>query len=103
MIEIHEGSTNVYADLGVADAGTMWAKAQLVAEMEDMIRARGWTPPQAADALGLAADTLANVRRGHFRGISEARLMDCLARLGRNAHRVVDAEHETPLAVASAA
>jgi len=103
MIEIHEGSTNVYADLGVADAGTMWAKAQLVAEMEDMIRARGWTLRQAADALGLAAGTLANVRRGHFRDISESRLLDCLARLGRNAQMAVSAEHENPLAVASAA
>jgi len=103
MIEIHAGSTNVYADLEVADAENMLAKAQLVAEMEDMIRARSWTPGQAADALGLAADTLANVRRGHFRDISEARLMGCLARLGRNAHRTVGAEHETPLAVVSAA
>jgi predicted XRE-type DNA-binding protein len=89
MIEIHEGSANVYADLGLPDPEEMLVKAQLVTKIREIIKARGWTQQQAADVLGLTQPRLSKMLRGQFRGISQARLLECLACLGRDVQIVV--------------
>jgi predicted XRE-type DNA-binding protein len=89
MIEIEEGSGNVYADLGVPDASDMLVKAQLTAKIGEIIKARKWTQAHAATVLGLTQPKLSKMLRGQFRGISEAKMLDCLARLGRNIQIVV--------------
>lgn len=89
MIEIHEGSGNVYADLGLPDAEEMLVKAQLVTKIREIIKARGWTQQQAADVLGLTQPKLSKMLRGQFRGISEAKMLDCMTRLGRDVQIVV--------------
>ncbi|MFT9640013.1 XRE family transcriptional regulator, partial [Alcaligenes phenolicus] len=43
MIEIEQGSGNVYADLGMHDAAEMRVKAQLPAKIAEIIKARQWT------------------------------------------------------------
>ena len=65
--EIHEGSTNVYADLGRPDADEMQAKATLVTKISQAITARQLSNDQAAAALGL---TLGELLAGRFRGYS---------------------------------
>ena len=47
---------------------------------------------EAAEVLGLAQPKLSNMLRGQFRGISEAKMMDCLVRLGRDVRIVVGKE-----------
>ena len=42
-ITIEEGSTNVYADLGYADAAEMQRKSQLAAEIARAIKAVSYT------------------------------------------------------------
>ena len=83
------GSGNVYADLGLADAEQMLVKARLVYKITETIRAKGWTQQQAAEATGIAQPKLSQMLRGQFHGISEARLMQCLTRLGRPVQIVV--------------
>jgi predicted XRE-type DNA-binding protein len=89
MIEIHEGSDNVYADIGLPDAEEMLVKAQLVTKIREIIKERGWTQQQAADVLGMTQPRLSKMLRGQFRGISEAKMLDCLTRLGRDVQIVV--------------
>lgn len=87
--EAHEGSGNVYRDLGFADADQMLVKAQLVTKIRDIIRERGLTQVEAAVILGLPQPKLSGILRGQFRGVSERKLIDCLTGLGRDVEIVV--------------
>jgi predicted XRE-type DNA-binding protein len=90
VLPSHEsGSGNVYADLGVDDTEGMLVKAQLVAKIAEILEERGYSQTKAAGVLGLPQPKLSKILRGQFRGVSERKLMDCLARLGRDVHIVV--------------
>jgi len=91
MIEIEQGSGNVYADLGMADASEMQVKAQLAAEIGSILKDRCLTQVQAAKILGMPQPKLSEMLRGRFRGISDSKMIDCLARLGRDVQIVVKA------------
>ena len=96
MISIETGSGNVYADLAVADASEMLVKARLASKINQAIQARGWTQQQAAKTLGISQAKLSGLLRGQFRGISEAKMMECLSLLG---HRVQIVITEQPALV----
>jgi predicted XRE-type DNA-binding protein len=89
MIEVERGSTNVYADLGRPDAEEMLVKARLASKIGEIIRKRKLTQVQAAAILGLSQPKLSGLLRGQFRGISEAKMMECLTKLGRDVRIVV--------------
>ena len=89
MSKIERGSTNVYADLGMADAEEMLVKAQLATEIGDIIKRRKLTQVQAAELLGISQPKLSGLLRGQFRGISESKMLECLTRLGRDIQIVV--------------
>jgi predicted XRE-type DNA-binding protein len=91
MIEIEEGSGNVYTDIGRADASEMLVKARLAAKIGSIIKARHLTQLQAAEILGLPQPKVSDMLRGKFRGISETKMIDCLSRLGRDVQIVVKA------------
>ncbi len=75
---------NVYADLGMADAGEMLVKARLATKIAEIIRQRKLTQDKAAKILGVPQPKLSNMLRGKFRGISEAKMLECLTKLGRD-------------------
>jgi predicted XRE-type DNA-binding protein len=83
------GTGNVYADLGFPDAEEMLVKARLAYKITETIKAKGWTQQQAAEVTGMPQPKLSQMLRGQFHGISEARLMECLTRLGRPVQIVV--------------
>ena len=89
MTKFEEGTGNVYADLSSEDAAEMLVKAQLATKIGEIIKARRWTQQEAADVLGLTQPKLSKMLRGQFRGVSEAKMLDCLARLGRDVQIVV--------------
>ncbi len=89
MIEIEKGSGNIYADLGMADADEMIVKAQLATKIGEIIKGRKWSQQKAAEVLGLTQPKLSKMLRGQFRGISEAKMLDCLARRGRDVQIVI--------------
>lgn len=89
MSKIEQGSTNVYADLGLENAEEMLVKAQLATKIGEIIKRRKLTQIQAAELLGMTQPKLSNLLRGQFRGISEAKMLECLTRLGRNVEIVV--------------
>ncbi len=89
MSKIERGTTNVYADLGMANAEEMLVKAQLATKIGDIIKRRKLTQVQAAELLGMTQPKLSGLLRGQFRGISEAKMLECLTRLGRDVEIVV--------------
>jgi len=88
-ITIEEGSTNVYADLGYADAAEMRRKSQLAAEIARAIKARRLTQQDAAELLGIDQSKVSRITRGQFRGISEAKLLELVTKLGHDVKIVV--------------
>jgi predicted XRE-type DNA-binding protein len=89
MTDYEESSGNVYADLELADAEEMLVKAQLASKIGEIIKGRRWTQQQAAEVLGMTQPKLSNLLRGQFRGVSEAKMLECLAKLGRDVKIVV--------------
>ena len=89
MNDIEIGSGNVYADLGRDDADEMWVKAQLASKIGDILKLRKLTQQQASEILGIPQPKLSQLLRGQFRGVSEAKMMDCLTKLGRDIRIVV--------------
>lgn len=89
MSEIERGSTNVYADLGTPNAEEMLVKAQLATKIGEIIRRRKMTQMEATRLLGIPQPKLSNMLRGQFRGIFEAKMLECLTRLGSNVRIVV--------------
>jgi predicted XRE-type DNA-binding protein len=88
-ITIEEGSTNVYADLGYADAAEMQRKSQLAAEIARAIKARHLTQIEAAELLGIDQSKVSRITRGQFRGVSEVKLLELMVKLGRDVKIVV--------------
>ncbi len=88
-ISVEQGSGNVYTDLGYPDSDSMLIKAQLVAKIAEIIKARGLSQTEAAALLGLTQPRLSSVLKGQFRGVSERRVLDCLTRLGRDIQIVI--------------
>ena len=97
-ISIEQGSGNVYADLGMADAQEMLVKAKLASRIGEIIQHQNLTQQQAADLLAMPQPKVSMLLRGQFRGISEAKMLECLARLGRDIDIVVKpARADTPM------
>ena len=88
-LTIEEGSTSVYADLGYADAAEMQRKSQLAAEIARAIKARHLTQEGAAALLGIDQSKVSRITRGQFRGVSEAKLLELVAKLGRDVRIVI--------------
>ena len=92
-ISIEQGSGNVYADLGMANAQEMLVKAKLASKIGDIIKRQNLTQQQAAEVLAMPQPKVSMLLRGQFRGISEAKMLECLARLGRDIDIVVKPAH----------
>ncbi len=81
-VEVHSGSGNVFADLGLADAEKLKIKTGLVFEIRKAMRSRGLTQQEAAKLIGITQPKVSDMMRGDFSNLSERKLMDCLTRLG---------------------
>ena len=83
-IKVEESTGNVYADLGFPDAEEMLVKAQLAMNIGKIIKRRKLTQKEAAKVMGLTQAKVSDMLRGRFRGISEAKMLDCLTALGND-------------------
>lgn len=88
-IEIEQGGDNPYADLGRPAAEEMLVKAGLAREIGEIIKSRHLTQQRAAELLNMPQPKLSEMLRGKFRGISQAKMIECLNRLGRDVDIVV--------------
>ena len=89
MNEVVKGFSNIYEDLGLPNAAEMQVKATLAAKIGEIIKQRHLTQAQAAEILFKPQPKLSGMLRGQFRGISEAKMLECLNRLGRDVQIVV--------------
>jgi predicted XRE-type DNA-binding protein len=83
------GSGNVFADLGFDHPEEELAKAQLVFQIVQLVRARGLTQLAAATLLGLPQPKVSLLLRGRISGFSTDRLMRFLNRLDQDIEIVV--------------
>ena len=82
-IEARQGSHNVYADLGCPDADAMKRKARIVSAIADAIEVNDCALERAANIADLSRRTLTSALRGHFHGISEMKLTECLGAMSK--------------------
>lgn len=82
-------SGNVFADLGFAHPEEELAKAQLVLQIVELIRARGLTQTAAGRLLDLAQPKVSLLFRGQVAGFSTERLIRLLNRLDQDVDIVV--------------
>ena len=94
--KVIQGSGSVYADLGDPDAGAMLLKARLADSIAAIIKRRRWAQQKAATVIGLSQPKLSRILNGHFRGVSEARMMECLAGLGSDVEITIHAPRRAP-------
>ena len=75
-------SGNVFADLGLPDAEELHTKTKLTLLIKRIIKQRGWTQQQAADALGIKQPDVSELSRGQrLEHYSVERLMNFLSKL----------------------
>jgi predicted XRE-type DNA-binding protein len=80
---------NVFADLGLPDAGEHLIKAGLVLRIDRTIRQRKLTQAAAAQLMGIDQPKISAMLAGRFRGYSVERLMRFLVALGHDVEIVV--------------
>jgi predicted XRE-type DNA-binding protein len=71
-------SGNIFADIGLPDAEELLLKAQVVALLSRLIKARKLTQTAAAKLVGISQPDLSHILRGNLRGWSTERLMRML-------------------------
>ena len=82
QIEFESGSGNVFADLGLEDAGELQLKAGLILEIRQAIQRRGLTQVEAARIMQIDRPTLSKMLNGKFVSCSVEKLFSYLNRLG---------------------
>jgi predicted XRE-type DNA-binding protein len=92
IIPVELGSGNVFADVGVRDADEMLTKAQLAAQIANIIRDRGLGQTEAAKLLGVDQPKVSALFRGRLRDFSIERLLRFLNALHRDVRIVIDAK-----------
>jgi predicted XRE-type DNA-binding protein len=81
-VKITESSGNVFADLGLANADELLAKADLAIAIKNEIDARGWTQAQAAQRVFLSQPQISKIRRMKLDEFSRDKLQEVLRYLG---------------------
>ena len=77
-----ESSGNVFADLGLPDAGTRLAKAELARSITTIMQERRLTQREAAGLLGIDQPKVSAITRGRLGDFSLERLLTLVSRLG---------------------
>jgi predicted XRE-type DNA-binding protein len=82
--KIHDGSGNVFADIGLPDADQRLAKADLANEICRLIRQAGLTQRQAAARMGIDQPKVSALMRGKLKDFGADRLMRFITALDRD-------------------
>jgi predicted XRE-type DNA-binding protein len=82
---VTRSSGNVFADLGLPDAGSRLLKARVLAVIKDTIDGQKLGGQKAiADVLGLKQPDVSNLLRGRLSGFSLERLLEFASALGND-------------------
>ena len=86
---VEASSGNVFADLGVPDAGAALAKAELAGRICGILAERKFTQAEAAAVLGVDQPKVSALLRGRLDGFSTDRLFRFLNALGQDVRIMV--------------
>ncbi|MFZ0844299.1 MAG: helix-turn-helix transcriptional regulator [Pseudolabrys sp.] len=87
--KVEAGGGNVFADLGLPDAGPHFLKAQIVSEIYRLVQTRKLTQVQVGKRLNISQPEVSRMFKGHFREYSIERLMEFLTSFDRDVEIVV--------------
>ena len=90
---ITRSSGNIFADMGLADADDLLAKANLALHIRRTIEVRKLTQAQAAILLGIDQPKVSSIINGRLDGFSTDRLMRFLNDLGCDVQISVSKPH----------
>jgi predicted XRE-type DNA-binding protein len=88
-LQQESSSGNVFADIGIPNAGEHMVKASLVVRIDRIIQERGLTQAVAAQLPEIDQPKVSALLSGQFRGYSVKRLMNFLVALGLDVEIVV--------------
>jgi predicted XRE-type DNA-binding protein len=80
-IKSEQGSGNVFADLGLEDAGELFARAQIGFHVHKIITGKKLKQKEIASLLGLKQPEVSHLMNGHFSRFTADKLLDFLKRL----------------------
>ena len=89
QMKVEAGSSNIFADLGLPDAGSHLLKAQIVSELYRLTMTKKMTQAQTGKRLGISQPEVSRLFKGHFREYSIERLMEFLISLDRDVEIIV--------------
>jgi predicted XRE-type DNA-binding protein len=87
--EVHESNENIFAELGLPDAGSHFLKAQIVAELYRLVNELKLTQTAAGALMGISQPEVSRLFGGNFREYSVERLMGFLTAFNRDVEIVV--------------
>jgi predicted XRE-type DNA-binding protein len=93
-IEYEEGSGNVFADLGLKDAGQLLARSQIGFHVFTILKDSKLKQREMADVLGIAQPDVSHLMNGHFSRFTTDKLLDFLKRLDRKVTIEVSLHHK---------
>ncbi len=81
---IEEGTSNVFADLGLAEPDERRLRVQLAMRLNDLLQAEGFTQAAAAKRLGLAQPHVSELKNYKLGRFSSERLLHFITLLNRD-------------------
>ena len=82
--KITRGTTNVFADLGYADAAERQTKTRLALAVNELLKARKLKQREIADLLGVPQPKVSAMKNYHLDQFSVERLMEFLTALNQD-------------------
>lgn len=75
---IESGGDNIFANLGLADSGVHFLKAQIVAELYRLVKEHSLSQSAAGLRMGISQPEVSRLLKGNFREYSVERLLGFL-------------------------
>ena len=91
-VDVTDGGGNIFADLHLPDAETLFLKAQIVSEIYRLTNKRKLTKVQAGKRMGISQPEVSQMFKGHFREYSIDGLMEFPTTFDRDSTRQTGAE-----------
>ena len=80
-IEFEQGSTNVFADLGIEEAEELYTRAQIGFHVYKILKEKQLKQREIASLLGISQPDVSHLMNGHFSRFTTDKLLDFLKRL----------------------
>ena len=80
-IEFEQGSTNVFADLGLEEAEELFTRASIGFPVYQILKEKQLKQREIASLLGISQPDVSHLMNGHFSRFTTDKLLDFLKRL----------------------